>query len=294
MVKVNIVSDHRGLQGSFLNLIDFQQYLRDVENIDVVFHCNEISKLKEVINKTFRQYDFDEVKKIKDMILSTRCPVITDFKSLVTMYKDRKRIVAGKLIVFDSLELSLFLNDMKNAYFYPDITMDELLDWHKYSEILFLMPKCNLKILNTKYPHIPSIEFYKKIYIDKLKEIPVSDNSRLFYRLNNFYDMPSITEKDISKDIQLNYPNSVGIKSDQSHTLFQYKGYIYTKKQETNYFEQFGRLIFEFLILGKEVHWFDEPFEYNDGLRDYLFHYGDDGKVIKEIMQEPYKEKFWK
>ena len=293
-MKVNIIADHRGLQGSFLNLIDFQQYLRDVEKVDVIFHCNDTEELKRIVDKSFRKYEFYEPVKIRDMILSTRYTVITDFKSLVSMYREKKRIIASKIVVFDNLELSLFLNDMKDGYFYPDVTMDELLDWHKCSDILFLMPKCNLKVLNSNYPNLPAIEFYKKIYVPKLYEIDCYNNGKLFYRVNNFYDIPTITEEDISKDIQLNYPNSIGLTMKKGYEIFQYKGYIYTKKQETNYFEQFGRLIFEFLILGKEVHWFNEPFEYNDGLRDYLFHYSDDGKIIKEMMEEPYKEKFWK
>lgn len=294
MGRINIVSDHRGIQGSYMNLIDFQQYLQDVEKEDVHFYCCDKRELKRVLGRSVRSYNFDEILLNKEILISTKYPVVTDFKSICTMYKNKKRIYTNKMIVFDNLELSLFLNKSKDAYFYPDTTMDEVLNWHRFKDILFLMPKCNKVLFEKKYPNLPCKEFYKKLYVPKIDEIKVSNNNKLFYRVNNYYDIPIIERVDIDEEIKKSYPDADGLSIHDGMKIFDYKGYIYTKKQETNYTEQFGRTIFEFFILGKEVHWFHNPFDYEDGLKDYLQYYGQNGKIIREMMEEPYQEKFWK
>lgn len=293
-MRVNVIADHRSIQGSYMNLIDFQQYLREVENVEVHFFTNDKDELQRVLKKSMRSYKFDEIIPFKDIIISAKYPVVTDFKTLCSTYKTKKRIFTNKMVVFDNLELSLFLNDGFDAYFHPNVTMDEILEWHKYSEILFLMPKCNKEVFEKKYPHLPCQEFYKKLYVPKVDEIEVGDNGRNFYRVNNYYDLPQIDGINIDDEIKKVYPNADGLSIHDGIKAFEYSGYIYTKKQETNYWEQFGRTIFEFLVLGKEILWYDDPFQYKDGLRDYLIHYSDDGKIIREMMSEPYQEKFWK
>lgn len=292
-MKISVIADHRVINGSFLNLLDFQQYLKDFENYTVSFYCNEIKELQNVVKKSFRYYTFDYISKIKDIMI-IKDVVITDFKSLISMYQNKKRIITSKIIVFDTLELTLFLNDVKNNHFYPNINLYDMLKWHKFSNITFLMPSCNLLKFKEKYPDLESYEFYKKIYIPKINEIKYYDNGKLFYRIHNYHDIPDIKEEDISKLMELTYPNSVGLIIKDGCNLFDYNGYIYKKQKESNYLEQFGRLIFEFFILDKKIYWFDDPYEYNDGLRDYLIHYSDDGDIIKEMMSEPYKEKIWR
>jgi hypothetical protein len=89
---------------------------------------------------------------------------------------------------------------------------------------------------------------------------------------------------------------------NQEHTIFDYKGLIYYRRRKFYYHEQFGRLIFEFIVLGKEVHFIDDPFLIEDGLTDYLRHYEiefDKRKIITssnkliQKMEEPYETKPW-
>jgi hypothetical protein len=45
--------------------------------------------------------------------------------------------------------------------------------------------------------------------------------------------------------------------------------------------------------LGKEIHWFDNPYEYDDGLKEYLNYYGEDKDQIEYLMKQKYEERPW-
>ena len=53
-------------------------------------------------------------------------------------------------------------------------------------------------------------------------------------------------------------------------------------------------MVFEFIILGKLIHFLDAPADEPDDLRDYWNHYGKgDRDTIIEMMLEDYKEPPW-
>jgi hypothetical protein len=293
MKKIFILSDHRYLSGSLINLLDFQQYLKDVENYKITFICEDKLINHNLIKLTNRKYTFDRLDKIKDVIIIKGC-LITDFKSLCSTYLNGKRILADKCVVVDNIELSFYLDKRSDTHLYYDIDIYDCLNYHKVKDFIFLMPRFNKEIWDDIYSDVKSEVFYKKINIDLLNDMNIENNGKLFFRSYNFYlDETMVNFTNISNIIKNKYPDSVELNLLNYKNIFSYKGYIYCKKPETYYFEQFGRLIFEYILLGKEIHWFDNPYEYDDGLKEYLNYYGEDKDQIEYLMKQKYEERPW-
>lgn len=280
------------MNGSTIGLLDFSQYLKYFENKEIKFLSRKISLCMNVIKNSYRPYKIDYLNKIRE-INYIKDVVITDFKSLATLFNDKKRIVADKIVVMDNLELTLFLNDREEAAFYPDIDLYDCLDFHKSKEVIFLMPRSNKKIFDSRYPDLKSQEFYKKIHIPLLKNISIKNNGKMFFRSHNFYNLENIGYLNISSFIKDKYPDAIELNIKSNENVFDFKGHIYTKKPEVYYYEQFGRLIFEFILLNKEVHWFDDPYMYNDGLKDYIDYYSLNKEQIEYMMMQKYEVRPW-
>lgn len=296
MSDITILSNHLGIQGSYLNILDFQHYLQTTENLKVLFYTNDFKELMHVTRGSRRPYKFDEVKLLKQYEPNSNAIIVTDFKTLIKLFKDNMRIVCRKLIIMDNNELSYHLNDMRQAkFFHRNLNINRLLKPHKFNEVEFLFPKSNEEKFSSKYPDIPYTIFYKKISWNLLKEIPVCSLNRLFYR----FDDINVKEQMIKK-----YGSNV-ITFDEymELDLWKYKGLIYYRRKHLDYYEQLGRLIFEFIMVGKEVHFLKDPFEVDDGLSDYLNYYAiefdDDYTVLNSPenlinkMETEYKYKPW-
>ena len=109
---------------------------------------------------------------------------------------------------------------------------------------------------------------------------------------------------DILKEIEYKYGDKLKTFDEYDEiNLWDYKGMIYYRRKHLEYYEQLGRLIFEFIMLGKEVHFLKDPFEVADGLSDYLRHYDiqfdENYKVITPaenliyLMELDYRYKPW-
>lgn len=284
--KIVIVSNHKDINGSPINLLDFQDYLINRLN-DVVFYCGHEWHTKNIISSSLRKYKIGTVKVIKDLIVHRRCNVVTDFMSLINLDVP---IICKKLIVFDNAELSYHLNGITNFFYKKDIgDLRKILSKHHFSKVFFLMPKCNYEKFVVKYPDIPASIFYKKINIQALLTVPFNDNKRWYFRgerdgnepdgIVDYYNQSKIVDRLID---------------DSLKNMFEYHGYIYYRRKDRSQFEQFGRCIFEFLIMGKRVHYFDHPNDTNDGLKDYWNHYGKgDKEIVRMMMCENYDYRPW-
>lgn len=294
MKSITILSCHLGLQGSYLNILDLNYYLQ--KKYKVKFYTLDFTELYNVTRSSKRIYEFNDLKLLKDYKSNPDEIIITDFKTLIKIFELGMTIVCRKLIVHDNNELSYHLNNVKQAkFYYPDLNINRIIKAHQYKEILFLFPPSNAEKFKKLYPDIPFTIFFKKINWSLLKNIPINNIDRLYYRFDDI---------DILKQIEHKYGKDV-ITFDEYNeiNLWDYKGMIYYRRKHLEYYEQLGRLIFEFIMLGKEVHFLKNPFEIEDGLSDYLRHYDiqfdENFKVITPpeqliyLMQMEYKENLW-
>lgn len=296
MQPITILSHHLGLQGSYLNILDFNHYLNAKTNYEVTFHTLNYVDLFNVTRGSKRLYTFNKLKLLKDYKPNPESVVVTDFKTLIKIFKMNIRVVCKKLIVMDNNELSYHLNNVRQAKFYPkNININRLIKPHQYEEILFLFPPSNVDKFKKMYPDIPFRIFFKKINWDLLKWIPRDNIDKLYYRFDDV---------DSKQQIEHKYgDNLITFNEYEELDLWDYKGMVYYRRKHLEYYEQFGRLIFEFIMLGKEVHFLNNPFEIEDGLSDYLRHYDiqfdENYKVITptenliDLMKLEYNFKPW-
>jgi hypothetical protein len=147
MKQAVFITHQMGTQGSYLNHLDLQQYLKDHEDYKIKFYCENVKKLYEVIKNTRRDYKIGagEVKILRKEIVEPDL-VITDFKTLIMAPKLELFVICRKLIVMDSIELTYHLKDMKGARFYYNIDLYKALRCFFAKEIVFLMPYNNHNI----------------------------------------------------------------------------------------------------------------------------------------------------
>ena len=285
--KIAIISNHKGISGSPVNLLDFTDYLVN-RLFDVKFWCYNRWYLKDIIDDSCRKYRTGEVVQFNNnVIIQSRKNVVTDFVTLVTL---DPAISCRKLIVFDNAELSYHLNGITNFFYPKDIgDIRKFLDKHHFSDVMFLMPKINYYKFKDKYPDIPATIFHKKINIQALLTVPFSDNKRWFYRGERDNNEPQaiLDYQDRSTVVDR-------LKDKNILNMFKYHGYIYYRRKDRSMFEQFGRTLFEFLILGKDIHYLDHPNDVDDGLKEYWNHYGKgDKEIVRKMMSEDYDYRPW-
>jgi len=294
MKKITILSHHLGLQGSYLNILDFNNYLQ--QEYKVLFYCLDYKDLYNITRGSKRLYSFNKIKLLIDYKPDPTSTVITDFKTLVKIFKMNIKVVCDKLIILDNNELSYHLNDVRQAkFFHKNLNINRLIKSHQYKEILFLFPPSNVSKFKELYPDIPFQIFFKKINWDLLKQIKLNQKDRLYWRFDDI-DMLEEMEKKYGDKLQT-------FDEYDEIDLWDYKGMIYYRRKHLEYYEQLGRLVFEFIMLGKEVYFLKNPFEVNDGLSDYLRHYDikfdENYKVITpaenliDLMKLDYKDKPW-
>jgi len=295
MKEITILSHHLGIQGSYLNILDLNHYLQS-QNYKVLFYTSEWKDLFKVTRGSKRFHQFNKLKLLKNYKPNLGATVITDFKTLIKLHELNIHINCKKLIIMDNNELSYHLNNNENSKFYHiDLNIYQLISRHHYREVLFLFPPSNVSEFKDQYPDLPFKVFFKKINWNLLKDIPTKNINGLYYRFDDI---------DILNEIEHKYGNDI-ITFDEYKELdlWDYKGMIYYRRKHLEYYEQLGRLIFEFIMLGKEVHFLKNPFEVADGLSDYLRHYDiqfdENFKVITpaeeliDLMTLDYKFKPW-
>jgi len=308
MKKVVFVSHQMGTQGSYLNHLDLQQYLKDHEGYSIKFYCENVKKLYEIIKDTRRDYTIGagEVKILKKEIIEPEV-VITDFKTLMMAEKLGMWVICKKLLIMDSIELTYHLKDMKRARFYYNVDLYQALKQFYTEDTIFLMPQNNYDIFTEKYPDLNAKVFYKTINVDMLNTIEFENREGYFFRWDDLKDYEDLVKSKFGSggfnyepDWKLKMGRKIPVKYNEISHIFDYKSLVYRRRKYLEYQEQLGRLIFEYILLGKTVHFLDEPYT-DDGLTDYLNHYDikfDGGTIIttkEELIRKmiTYTDKPW-
>lgn len=298
MKEIIFLVHQMGTQGSYLNHLDLQQYLKDVKGYKIRFYCENVKKLFNVIKDSRRSYTIrkGEVKILRKDIIEPET-VITDFKTVIKAKELGLSVICKKLIIMDTIELTYYLKDMNHARFYYDVDLYNCLRHFYTKELLFLMPPNNYELFKKKHPDLNAKSFFKIININMLKTLVHENREGYFFRWDD--------DQDYIREIKEKYGNNcyycepewtkknefkVPLKYKESNHLFDYKNFIYRRRKYLEYEEQFGRIIFEYILLGKNVYFLNEKFT-NDGLTDYLKHYNikfDGQKIItnKEELEE--------
>jgi len=309
MKQIVFIVHQMGTQGSYLNHLDLQQYLKDHKEYKIKFYCENVKKLNEVIKNSRRSYTLGkgEVKILKKEIVEPDT-VITDFKTLIMAKKLGMWVICKKLLIMDSIELTYHLKDIRNARFFYDVNIYEALKQFYTKETIFLMPPNNYNIFKRKYPDLKAQVFFKKINVDMLNTIDFENRFGYFYRWDDSKDYVDLVGGKFGPyghhyepDWKLKMGRKIPLKYNEVDHIFDYKDLVYRRRKYLEYQEQFGRLIFEYMLLGKNVFFLDDPFT-NDGLTDYLKHYdiqfNSNNKIIttkEELIEKMkcYKEKPW-
>lgn len=302
MKEIVFLTNQMGLQGSYLNHLDLQQHLKDHEGYKVKFYCENVKKLFEVVRDSRRGYTFTkgEPKILKNEIVELGSVIITDFKTFLMAEKMNWWIICDTVLVMDSIELTYHLKDMKHARFYHSIDIEKAAKHFYANKILFLMPPNNHELFKVKHPTLESRPFFKIINTDMLKTLECENRPGYFYRWDDSKDYrEEVTGKfgndgvNYEPDWKLKLGHRIPLKYNEINHIFDYETLVYRRRKYLEFQEQFGRLIFEYILLGKTVYFACEPFS-DDGLTDYLHYYDikfDGNKIIttKEELEEKMK-----
>jgi len=281
MKEMIFLTNQMGIQGSYLNHLDLQQYLKDHEGYKIKFYCENVNHLFDTVKLSRRNFTFDkgEVRVIKKETVELDATVITDFKTLVVFYKKGLWLICKKLIVIDSVELCYHLKDMKQARYFHDIDLRKVLKHFYADKIMFLMPPSNHELFKKKHPTLSSKPFFKNINVDMIDTIKCENRPGYFYR----WDVTDEHQQNILNQFgsetfkydpgwQLERGRRVPVKYNETEHIFDYQALVYGRRKYLEYQEQFGRLIFEYILLGKTVFFATETHT-DDGLTDYLNHF---------------------
>lgn len=281
MGKIVFIVHQMGTQGSYMNHLDLQQHLKD-QGYDITFYCENVKRLFNVIEESRRKYTFKkgEIKILRKHIIEPYT-VITDFSSLIKMYHDKIYVACDNVIVMDSVELTYHLKDMKHARFYYDIDLHEVLKCFYTNDIKFLMPPSNLKIFQQQYPDLKSEVHFKSINCNMLNTIEYENRDMYFYRWDDDehyvkqieHSFPRNTYQYPPEWTTLRNKTRVPLKYNEKNHIFDYKIFLYRRRKYLEYQEQFGRLIFEYILLDKAVIFLEAKPYKDDCLTDYLKHY---------------------
>jgi hypothetical protein len=307
--EIVFVIHQKGTQGSYLNHLDMQQYLHDHEDYKITFYCEDVKKLFDVIKNSRRSYKFHSgsVKILKNEIIEP-VTAITDVKSLIKLKESNTFVACKRVLVMDSVELTYHLKDMKHARFYFDDDLQEVAKTFYADEIIFFMPENNYHLFKEKYPNLKCEIFYKNINVDMINTLQCGNSDGYFFRWDDGEDRCNEIKEVFGQECFKFDPDwdvnkkgvKVPFKYNEPDYIFDFKNLIYRRRKYLEYQEQFGRLIFEYILLGKTVYFLDEPYT-DDGLTDYLKHFDikfDGNKVVttREELHEKmksYKYKPW-
>lgn len=300
MKQAVFITHQMGTQGSYLNHLDLQQYLKDRDGYKIKFYCENVKSLYEIIKNSRRPYKIGsgEVKVLRKEIVEPEL-VFTDFKTLIMAKELGLWVICKKLIIMDSIELTYYLKDIKTARFYYNVDVEEALKHFYTEETLFLMPPCNYNIFKRKYPDLKAQPFFKHINIDMLNNLKYENRSGFFFRWDDLKGYKDLVQGKFGKGVcyepewKLKKGRKIPLKYNEINHIFDYESLVYRRRKYLEYQEQFGRLIFEYILLGKTVYFESDPFT-DDGLTDYLRHFNikfDGNKVVttKEELTERMK-----
>jgi len=245
------VSTHNGISGSLINALDYGNYLCTKGfKIGILDYLGFIKNLK-LSKREYSNITPDKLEIIKNIDVNI---LVLDYISLINLTKMGMSIKCKTLIVFDCLELTFHLRGISHELYISE-RIDELPI--QYETIQFNVTPFIYDDFKKMYPKIQVKKYLKKIDVKALKTIKTIDNGKSFCRVPN-------------KDVEF-------IKDMTLQNIFNYNTFYYFTRENFSLQEQFGRIIFEFKLLGKNVI-IDKI--YDNGLKNYLDEYWDDIEKI--------------
>lgn len=280
---ITIVSTHEYISGSLLNLYDLKQYIQD-NNVEVestfVYTEGKLPYWQFMKDNIRGLYTLNNMRNIQECFVIEDEVIIIDVRGLIELFHNLIPIVCRKLIVIDSVELTYNLNEMYHAGqwfgFRADysIPLTHYFANMRFDECVFLMPPSNIDKFKEKY-NIPALQFFKRIDPNVLLTQKTNNNGKLFVRR----DTPGGEFDFLKKRFEvITYKNEMD--------MFKYRGMVYHRRNRIGKYEQFGRVVFELIMLGKQVYFLRNPFDVCDGLSDYLKYYNIKFKG-KKIVTKP-------
>jgi len=186
----------------------------------------------DMLMQTKRNYDLKYPVKIDGPIEDEI--IITDFRGLIVLNNEGYQLNCKKLVVMDCLELTYHLNEMHDA-----------IDWFFWFD----------------FSYADSIYKYLKFqcFEDIVFLMPPSNYNKFFFKY------PELKAQVFFKKINVDVLGSM--RSGIIEDCLTYK-----RRPEVSFHEQFGRRIFEHILMGSTVYC-EGYADKEDGLCDYLAYY---------------------
>ena len=241
-------------------------------NIKKLFPDVKIKLFPKINKNSFKMMIYKNVGNYTDILCSnTNESLITD-QTIITSTKVFHDILINNCNVSIKCK-NLILLDTWDIYRTTlNNTTDDLISLIKSSaeNIFFLGNSFNLNLCNFKNKFL----YFHKLSEERLSSlIPQKNNSLIFYR-----------DDSVVVDTFLKY-FSTSNKKITYKELFQCSEYHYTRWDHKNniYFENIGKMIFEFLWMNKKVKYFSNNKSINDGLTEYLKLFNIDDNITQYL-----------
>ena len=206
-----------------------------IREYDPNYYYMEETPLWRMLLETGRNYKLQNPIKLNSIKEITDDIVITDFRGLIVLNNEGIVVRSSKFIIMDCVELTFHLNKLYSA---PDWFF-----WFDFS-------------------YKDEIHRYlTNVHSDEIVFLMPPSNHRNFS-----VKYPTLKSKVFFKKINVNVLREVkdGFFDD---------ALTYSRRPEVLWHEQFGRRIFEYILLDKHVYFNNDPFMKDDGLSDYLKYY---------------------
>jgi len=214
------------------------------------YYYMEETPLWRMLLETGRNYNLKRRIKMRELESIDDDIIITDFRGLIVLSNEDIIIDCKKLIIMDCVELTYHLNEIYSApnWFF----------WFDFS------------YSDTIDKYLNNISCSEIVFL-----MPPSNHMKFTKKYPNF------RSKAFFKKI------NVGVLKKVRKGFFD-DYFSYSRRPEVLWYEQFGRRIFEHIILEKHVFFRNDPYMKDDGLSDYLKHYEIkfDGQRVTTTPQE--------
>lgn len=206
-----------------------------VRSYDPKYYYMEETPLWRMLLETGRRYNLQNPIKMNDLKEIEDDIIITDFRGLIVLSNKEVTVRCKKFIIMDCVELTYHLNEISTApnWFF-------WFDFSYQDSIDKYLDNISCNEMIFLMPPSNYMKFTKKY--------PGFD-SKVFFKKINVEVLKTAREGFFDDHIS------------------------YSRRPEVLWYEQFGRRIFEYIILDKHVFFRNDPYMKDDGLSDYLKHY---------------------
>jgi len=197
------------------------------------YHYMQEAPLWDMLLQTKRNYVIKNAVVVDHYIKDD--VIVTDFRGIIVLNNMGIQLNCKKLVVMDCLELTFHLNEIYDA-----------IDWFFWFDFSYA---------DKIYNYLRNIEYKDIVFL-----MPPSNYKKFVVKY------PDLEARVFFKKINVDILKRIRPGVIQDHLRYE-------RRPEVSYHEQFGRRIFEHILMGKNVYFDNDPFMKNDGLSDYLRHY---------------------